>query len=155
MDYKRHQRLKKCRIRVSIYQIGNLNDFIYTFRFVRRNEGVVRAVVDMDYVTGDKLGNLVRLGFVLEVQFTYVVRSVQHITILLQHVQRTLDDVQDSWARVVCGDGLAGANLSDGCHQVVRFVGREVFIEPVELHVFVLVVRAALDASLRKLDVLE
>ena len=131
MDYERHQRLTKCRIRVSIYQIGNFDDFTFTFRFVRRNEGVVRAVVNMDYVTSNELGNLVRLEFVLEVQFTYVVRSVQHITILLQHVQRTLHDVQDSWARVVCGDGLAGANLSNSCHQVVRFVGREVFIEPV------------------------
>jgi hypothetical protein len=44
---------------------------------------VVRAVVDIDYVASDELGNLVRRGFVLEVQFTYVVRSVQHITILL------------------------------------------------------------------------
>jgi hypothetical protein len=37
----------------------------------------------------------------------------------------------------------------------VRFVGREAFIEPVDLEVFVVVVRAALDASLRKFDVLQ
>ena len=65
------------------YQIGNLNDFIFTFGFVRRNEGVARLVVDMDYVASEKLGNLVRLGFVPDVHFTYVVRSVQHIAILL------------------------------------------------------------------------
>ena len=39
----------------------------------------------MDYVASDELGNFVRLGFVLDVQFPYIlVRSVQHsITILL------------------------------------------------------------------------
>ena len=37
----------------------------------------------MDYVTSDDLCNFVGLGFVLDVQFTYVVRSVQQITILL------------------------------------------------------------------------
>jgi hypothetical protein len=89
-----------------------LNDFVFTFGIVRRREGVARAVVDMDYVASNELGNLVRLGFVLDVYFTYVIRSVQHITI---HVQRTLDDVRDSWAKVVCGDGLAAANESDGC----------------------------------------
>ena len=55
----------------------------------------------------------------------------------------------------VSGDGLADANLSDSCRQVVRFVGRSGFIEPPELQVLVVVVRAALDASLRKLDVLQ
>ena len=54
----------------------------------------------------------------------------------------------------VSGDGLADANLSDSCRQVVRFVGRSGFIEPPELQVLVVVVRAALDASLRKFDVL-
>ena len=43
------------------------------------SEGVVRAVVDMEYVASDELGNLVRLGIVLEVYFTYAVRLVQHI----------------------------------------------------------------------------
>ena len=37
----------------------------------------------------------------------------------------------------------------------MRFVGRELFIEPVELQVFVIVVLAALNASLRKFDVLQ
>jgi hypothetical protein len=55
----------------------------------------------------------------------------------------------------MCGDGLAGVNLTDGCHQVVRFVNRKFFIEPVDLQVFVVVMRAALDASLRKFDVLQ
>jgi len=50
----------------------------------------------MDYVTSDELNNFVRLGFVLDVQFT-------------------LDDVQNRWAMEVCGDGLAHANLTDRC----------------------------------------
>ena len=70
--------MAKCRI--SIYQIG---DFIFTFGFIRRAEDEVRGVVDMDYVASDKLGNLVRHGIVLDVHFTYVVWSVQYITILL------------------------------------------------------------------------
>ena len=37
----------------------------------------------------------------------------------------------------------------------MRFVGRKVFIETVDLQVSVLVVRAALDASLRKFEVLQ
>ena len=47
--------------------------------------------------------------------FTYAVQPelVQHITILSKHVQLTLDDVYDSWARVVCGDGRAGGKLTD------------------------------------------
>ena len=55
----------------------------FTFGFVRRGEDDVRTVVDMEYVASDELGNLVRCGFVLDVQFTYVVRSIQHTTILL------------------------------------------------------------------------
>jgi len=66
------------------------------FGFVRRSEDAVRAFIDMDYVASDELGNFVRLGFVLDVQFTF-------------------DEVQDSWAMVVSGDGLAGANLGDNC----------------------------------------
>ena len=56
---------------------------------------------------------------------------------------------------VVCRDGLGGANLSDRCKQAVRFVGRELVSDPVDLYVFVLVERAALEASLRKFDVLQ
>jgi hypothetical protein len=33
----------------------------------------VRAFVEMDYVARDNFDNFVRLGFVLEVHFTYVV----------------------------------------------------------------------------------
>ena len=80
MDNKRHQRLAKCRI--SIYQIGNLKDFIYTFGFIRSGEGDLRAVVEMDYIASEELDHLIRRGFVLDVHFTYVVRSVQHSTIL-------------------------------------------------------------------------
>ena len=65
-----------CRIS-SIYQIGELNDFILTFGFVRRSKGVVRAVFDMDYIASDELGNLVRLGIVPEVHFTYAVQSAE------------------------------------------------------------------------------
>ena len=76
--------MTKCRI--SIYQIANLNDIIFTFGFVRGSEGVVRAVFDMDYIASDELGNLVGLRIVFEVHFTYAVpdrRLVQHITIRL------------------------------------------------------------------------
>jgi len=66
------------------------------FSIVRRTEGEARALVDMDYVASDELGNLARLGFVNEVNVT-------------------LNDVRDSWARVVCGDRMAGANLTDSC----------------------------------------
>ena len=55
---------------------------------------------------------------------------------------------------VVCGDGLAGVNLGDSCQQVVRYVDRRFFIELVDLHVFVIIVRTALEATLRKFDVL-
>ena len=55
----------------------------------------------------------------------------------------------------VSGDGLADANLTDSCQQVVRFVNREAFIESVDLEVFVVVVRTALDAGLRKFDMLQ
>ena len=104
-------------------------------------DGVVRAVDDMDYVASDKLGNLVRVGFVLNVQSTvstYVgspVSSTYYHYHTSKHVQRTLDNVHDSWARVVYGDGLTGANLSNSCQQFMRFVGRLVFIEPVDLQV--------------------
>ena len=63
---------QKCRI--SIYQIGNLNDFFFTFGFVRSSERVVRAVIDMEYVASDNLGNLVRIRIVRVVHFTYANR---------------------------------------------------------------------------------
>ena len=37
----------------------------------------------------------------------------------------------------------------------MRFVGRLAFIEPVDLEMFMVLVRAALEASLRKFDVLQ
>ena len=37
----------------------------------------------------------------------------------------------------------------------MRFVGREAFIEPVDLEMFMVVVRAALEATLRNFDVLQ
>ena len=37
----------------------------------------------MDYVASDELGNLFRLGFVLDMHFTYAVQLVQDTIILL------------------------------------------------------------------------
>ena len=37
----------------------------------------------MDYVASNKLGNLVGLGIILEVHFTYAVRLAKHVSILL------------------------------------------------------------------------
>ena len=70
--------MAKCQCRINIScQIGHLSDFIFTFGFVRRSKDAVHVLVDVDYVASDELGNLVGLGFILEVQFTYVVvRSV-------------------------------------------------------------------------------
>ena len=68
---------------VSIYPIDNLNGFILTFGFVRSSERIVRALIDMDYVASNKLGNLVGLGIILEVHFTYAVRLAKHVSILL------------------------------------------------------------------------
>ena len=39
----------------------------------------------MDYVASDELGNLFRLGFVLDMHFTYAVQLVQDIIILLMY----------------------------------------------------------------------
>ena len=66
----------------------------------------------------------------------------------------TLDNVYSSWTRVVSGNGLASMDLTESRHQVVGFVGRSVFIEPVDLQVIVIVMRAALETSLRTFDVL-
>ena len=67
----------------------------------------------MDYVASEELGNLVRLGIVREVHFTYAAQLVQHITILFKHVKLTLDDVCDSRSRVMCWDGHAYGKLTD------------------------------------------
>lgn len=67
----------------------------------------------------------------------------------------TLNDVHDSGAKEVSEDGMAGLNFTKPCHQVVRFVNRTLLIEPVELQVVVIIVRDALEASLRRFDVLQ
>ena len=85
MEHKKQQSLWQSVESVSI-KWANLNDFIFTFGFVRRTENVLRAVLNMDNVASEELGNLARFGFVREMNFTYVVRSVQHITKLLKHV---------------------------------------------------------------------
>ena len=84
---------------------------MFTFGFVRGKESVARVLIDMDYVASEKLDNLVRLGFFPDVQFTYVVRSVQ---LILLNRKRTLNDVRDSRAKALNGDGLASDNLSNG-----------------------------------------
>ena len=66
----------------------------------------------------------------------------------------TLDDVRDSWAMVVCGDGLAHMNLTESRQQVVRFISREAFVEPVELDMIIVFVWDALESSLRSFNVL-
>ena len=48
----------------------------------------------------------------------------------------------------MCGDGLAGMNLANSCHQVVRYVNQRFFIELVELHMFVIIMWMALEATL-------
>ena len=68
---------------------------------------------------------------------------------------RTIDDVHNSGAKEMSLDGMDGINFTEPCHQVVRFVGRAVLIEPVELQVGVLLVRDALEANLRGFDVLQ
>ena len=72
----------------------------------------------------------------------------------IRAVLPTLDDVRDSWARVVCRDGLAHMNLSESRQQVVRFITREAFVEPVEFHMIVVFVWDALESSLRSFHVL-
>ena len=69
----------------------------------------------MDYVASEELGNLVRLGIVRDVHFTYAVQLLQHITIMIhfKHVKISLDDVSDSRARIVCWDGHAYGKLTD------------------------------------------
>ena len=104
----------KCRI--SQYLSNRLGRFNFTFGFVRGSEGVVRVVVNMDNVASNELSNLIRLRIVLEVHFTCAVRLVHDITILIKHVQLTLDYVYDSWAMVVCGDRHADGKLTESCH---------------------------------------
>ena len=53
--------------------------FFFTFDFVRSSEVDLRALLDMEYVTGEELGDFVRLGFVLGMHFTYVVQVRSNI----------------------------------------------------------------------------
>ena len=79
MEHKRQQRLLQ-----SVESLSNrqFKRFHFTFGVSWSREDVVRAVVDMEYVTSNELGRFT-VGFVLDVKFTYVVGSVQHIAILL------------------------------------------------------------------------
>ena len=60
--------------KVSNESLASYIQFIFMFGLIRSSEGVVRAFVNMDYVASDELGNLVRLGIVLEMYFTYAVQ---------------------------------------------------------------------------------
>lgn len=66
----------------------------------------------------------------------------------------TINDVYDSRARELCGEGLADMNLKYSRHQIMRFIGWDVFVKPLNLQVFVVIVRTAFEPSLRKFDVL-
>ena len=66
----------------------------------------------------------------------------------------TLDDVPDSWTMVVCRDGLACMKLTKNRQQVVGFISREGFVEPVDLHMIVVIVWDALESGLRSFNVL-
>ena len=61
---------------------------LFTFGFGRRREDAVGVLVDMDYVASDELGNLVRLGFVLYVQFAYECPVSSTYCHTSKHVQR-------------------------------------------------------------------
>ena len=52
-------------------------------------------------------------------------------------------------------DGMASLNFTEPCHHVVRFIGRTILIKPVDLQVVVVIVRDALEPSLRRFDVLK
>ena len=68
---------------------------------------------------------------------------------------RTLNDVHDSRAKEMSEDGMAGLNFTEPCHEVVTFVDRTFIIESVDLQVVVVIVRDALEAGFRRLDVLQ
>jgi hypothetical protein len=67
---------------------------------------------------------------------------------------RTLNDVHDSRAKEMSEDGMASINRTEPCHHVVRFVGRTLIIEPVDIQVVVFIVRDTLEANLGCFDVL-
>ena len=69
-------------------------------------------------------------------------------------IRPTLDDVEDKWAKVVYGDGLARMNISESRRQVVRFISREALVEPVDLQMIVFFVWDTFDSSLRSFNVL-
>ena len=66
----------------------------------------------------------------------------------------TLNDVHDSWAKEMAGEGFAGVNVNHPIHHVVSFVSRPGFIKSLNHQMIVIVVRTALEASPGKFDVL-
>ena len=69
---------------------------------------------------------------------------------------RTFNDIYDGRTHEMSEDGTASLKFTEPCHHVVRsFIGRTVFIEPVELQVVVIIMRDALEASFRTFNVLQ
>ena len=107
----------------------------------------------MKHIPSSELGDLIRLRLLMQMEFTYVLLqfNIQYFPNRLL----TLNDVHDGRAKEMSDDGTASLNFTEPCHQVVRFVGRTVFIELVELQVVVIIVRDALESCLRRFDVLQ
>ena len=106
----------------------------------------------MKHITSNELRDF-RLGFLLQMEFTYALRSVQYT--ILPNMLRTVNDVHDSWAKEMSEDRVFVVNFTKPCHHVVRFVARAFIIELVELQVVVVIVRDALEANFRSFDVLQ
>ena len=109
----------------------------------------------MKHITSNELGDS-RLRLLIEMEFTYICfASVQYAVLPNMLLVLTLNDVHGGRAKEMSEDGMASLNFTEPCHQVVRFVGRTVFIEPVDLQVVVIIMRDALESCLRRFDVLQ
>ena len=73
----------------------------------------VRGYVDVKHITSDELGDVVRLGIIVQFEFTYVLYQSWYIQYAML---RTLNGVHDSWAKEMSVDGLAGVNCADPRH---------------------------------------
>ena len=81
--------------------------------------------------------------------------SPVHIIPYFRPCLHTLNNVHDSWARVLCGEGLALMKFTESRHQVMRLISWAAFIEPVDLGVIVVIMRATLESSLGNCNVLQ
>ena len=110
----------------------------------------------MKHITSNELCDF-RLGFLPQMEFTYVLRQLdipyfKYITTYPSMMYMTVGPkrcLRMGWPASI------KVNFTEPCHQVVRFVSRTVLIEPVDLQVVVIIVRNALEASLRRFDVLQ